>query len=195
MSDGLQGGCVVKRFFVVVLVVVTMFSLAAGEAESVNGDSVLFKDIGIRVGNGSFLWDSYMDTGLHFLGGMTFGLTKRLEVAVEAITPIVPSPLSDVVAGLEFSYALLGDRVSSGDTAGTGINTMLSLGLFCSTHNEKGVFMPTYLTFRLNTLTIGMPYSGRREHLLPIGIAWNFMEGKVSLFCSILMYDHYVKAR
>lgn len=195
MSDGLQGGCVVKRFFVVVLVVVTLFSLAAGEAESVNGGSVLFKDIGIRVGNGSFLWDSYMDTGLHFLGGMTFGLTKRLEVAVEAITPIVPSPLSDVVAGLEFSYTLLGDRVSSGDTAGTGINTMLSLGLFCSNHNSKGIFMPTYLTFRLNTLTIGMPYSGRREHLLPIGIAWNFMEGKVSLFCSILMYDHYVKAR
>ena len=195
MSDALHGGFVVKRFFVVVLVIVTMFSLVAGEAEPVDGGSVLFKDIGIRVGNGSFLWDSYMDTGLHFLGGVTFGLTKRLEVAVEAITPIVPSPLSDVVAGLEFSYALLGDRVSSGDTAGTGINTMLSLGLFCSNHNSKGVFMPTYLTFRLNTLTIGMPYSGRREHLLPIGIAWNFMEGKVSLFCSILMYDHYVKAR
>ena len=184
-----------KRFFVVVLVVVTLFSLAAGEAESVNGGSVLFKDIGIRVGNGTFLWDPYMDTGLHFLGGMTFGLTKRLEVAIEAITPIVPSPLSDVVAGFELSYALLGDRVSAGNTAGTGINTMLSLGLFCSNHNSKGVFMPTYLTFRLNTLTIGMPYSGRREHLLPIGIAWNFMEGKVSLFCSILMYDHYVKAR
>ncbi len=195
MSDALHGGSVVKRFFVVVLVIVTMFSLVAGEAEPVDGGSVLFKDIGIRVGNGTFLWDPYMDTGLHFLGGMTFGLTKRLEVAVEAITPIVPSPLSDVVAGFELSYALLGDRVSSGDTAGTGINTMLSLGLFCSNHNSKGIFMPTYLTFRLNTLTIGMPYSGRREHLLPIGIVWNFMEGKVSLFCSILMYDHYVKAR
>lgn len=193
------GGRAVKRFVAVVLAMALVFSLSAmdiqSDAPSNTDGSVLFKDIGIRIGNGTFLWNPDMDMGLHLLGGMTFGLTKRLEVAVEAITPIVPNPLSDVVAGFELSYALIGDRVSSGNTAGTGINTMLSVGLFCSTHNVDAVFKPTYLTFRINALTIGTPYSGRREHLLPVGIAWNFQKGSVSFFCSILMYDHYIKSR
>lgn len=188
-----------KRIIVMIMVVAAVFSLCAvegpSETSSSNAGSALFKDIGIRVGNGTFLWNDHMDMGLHFLGGMTLGLTKRLEMAVEAITPIVPDPLSDIVAGFELSYALIGDRISLGNTAGTGVNMLVSLGLFCSTHNGYGAFMPTYLTLRVNSLTIGTPYSGKREHLLPIGVAWNFMEGEFSFFCSIIMYDHYIKSR
>jgi len=182
-----------KKFFTILLLCITLFSVAASVAsEPSSSNSVLFKDIAIRVGNGTFLWDDNFDMGLHLLGGMTFGLTKRLEVALEAITPVVPLPFSSVVAGFEFSYALLGDRVSAINNAGTGLNTLISVGLFFSSYNDSESFKPTFLTLRINPVTIGSPYSGKREHILPMGVAWNFVDNSVSLFCSIILYDHYL---
>ncbi len=186
-----------KKILVVILVFLTMFTSFASDVSSnpssVKSKSVLFKDIGLRIGNGTFFWNEYCDVGLHLLAGMTFGLTQRLEVALEAITPIVPAPFSDVVAGLEFSYCFLGDRVTANNNAGSGVNIMVSLGLFCSSHSEDGKFLPTYLTLRFNPLALGNPNAGKREQLLPMGIAWNFRDKKVSMFFSLLIYDHYIK--
>ena len=185
-----------KKILVIMLIFLAMFTSFASETSSgTTAKSVLFKDIGIRIGNGTFFWNEHFDVGLHLLGGMTFGLTQRLEVAFEAITPIVPNPFSSLVAGFEFSFSLLGDRVTVIDNAGSGVNMLISIGMFCSSHGEDGKFLPTYLTLRINPLTLGTPNSGKREQLLPMGIAWNFREKTVSMFFSLLMYDHYIKNR
>ncbi len=189
-----------KKILIIMLVFFVMFTSFANDTSFGNDfgttqatASVLFKDIGIRIGNGTFFFNEHYETGLHLLGGMTFGLTQRLEVALEAITPIVPNPFSDVAVGFEFSFAFLGDRVTAIGNAGTGINVLLSLGMFCSSHGEDGKFLPTYLTLRIHPITFGTPNAGKREHFLPMGVAWNFREKKVSMFFSLLMYDHYIK--
>ncbi len=181
-----------KRLVAIVLVIALIMSCIYADSVEKSG-SVLFQDIAIRIGEGSFLFDKYSTMGANFLGGMTFGLTKRTELSIEAITPIVPNPLSDVIAGFELSFCLLGDRVSDKDNAGLGINTMLSAGLFFSDHNHQNKFLPTFLTLRANIVTVGSPYSGRREHLLPIGVAWNFQDNTFSLFVSVMLYDNYIK--
>lgn len=181
-----------KKFTILILIVVITMSCIYAEDEK-KSQSVLFKDIAIRIGEASFLFDQHSKMGANFLGGITVGLTKRTELAIEAITPLVPEPFSNVIAGFEFSYNLLGERVSEKNNAGSGLNMLLSAGLFFSNHNNKGQFLPTFLTFRIVPLTAGSPYSGRREHLLPIGVAWNFQDNSFSLFVSIMMYDNYIK--
>jgi hypothetical protein len=180
-----------KSLLIILVIMLTMSCLYADGAK--NSQSVLFQDIAIRVGEGSFLFDKYSKMGANFLGGITLGLTKRVEVSIEAITPLVPDPFSDVIAGFEFGLSLLGDRVYSTNNAGNGLNVTLCAGLFFSDHNSKGQYLPTFLTLRVIPLTAGSPYSGRSEHLLPIGLAWNFQDNTVSLFVSIMMYDNYIK--
>ncbi len=182
----------IKKFIILILItLLTMSSVCADDAKK--SQSVLFQDIGIRIGEGSFLFDKHSKMGANFLGGVTIGLTKRTEIAIEAITPLVPEPFSNVIAGFELSYSFVGDRVSDRNNAGNGLNVMVGAGLFFSNHNNKGQYLPTFLTLRFFPLTVGSPYSGRREHLLPIGIAWNFQDNSFSLFVSIMMYDNYIK--
>lgn len=181
-----------KKFITVILIItLTMSCIYADGAKK--SSSVLFQDIAIRIGEGRFLFDEYSKMGANFLGGVTVGLTSRIEVSIEAITPLVPDPLSDVIAGFEFSYGLLGARVYSTNNAGNGLNTMLSLGLFFSDHNHQNQFLPTFVTLKLTPLTVGSPYSGRREHLLPFGVAWNIQDNTFSMFVSVMLYDNYIK--
>ncbi len=181
-----------KKFIIVILLfAITMSCICAEDTKK--SSSMLFKDIAIRIGTGRFFFDKHSQMGANFLGGVSLGLTKRSELAVEAITPLVPNPFSEVIVGFELSYSLLGNRVSDKNNAGNGLNTLLSLGLFFSDHNDKGQFLPTFLTFRVSPLTVGSSYSGRREHLLPLGLAWNFQDNSVSLFVSLVLYDNYIK--
>ena len=181
-----------KKFITVVLIIALTMSCIYAEATK-KSSSVLFQDIAIRVGTGRFVFDEHSKMGANFLGGITVGLTARLEFALEAITPLVPDPLSEVTAGFDLSYDFLGDRVYSTNNAGNGLNTLLSLGLFFSDHNHQNQFLPTFLTLRLTPLTVGSPYSGRREHIIPFGVAWNFQDNTFSLFVSLIMYDNYIK--
>ncbi len=181
-----------KSLIILTLIILLTMSYIFAEDEK-NSQSVLFQDIAIRIGDAGFLFDKNSKMGANFLGGVTIGLTKRTEIAIEAITPLVPDPFSNVMVGFEFSYNLLGERVSEKNNAGNGLNTLLSVGLFFSNHNKKEQFLPTFLTLRIVPLTAGSPYSGRREHLLPIGLAWNFQDNTFSLFVSVIMYDNYIK--
>jgi hypothetical protein len=180
-----------KAILIILIIALTMSSISANAAK--DSEQVLFKDIAIRIGTGRFFFDKYSKMGANFLGGLTFGLTQRMEVSLEAITPLVPEPFSEVIAGFEVSFSLLGARVYLENNAGNGLNTLVSLGLFFSDHNNKSQYLPTFLTLRLVPLTVGSPYSGRREHLLPMGIAWNLQDNTFSFFFSVVMYDNYIK--
>jgi len=169
-----------KRLPVVLLVLVSALT-------------VFSSDIALRVGHGAFLPGENGEFGLHGLAGVSFGLTKRIEMNLEVVTPLVPRPVSDVVAGLEVGVSLLGDRNRDIYYNGNSINTVASLGLFASDHAEDGRFLPTYLTLRITPVTIGTPLIGKRESLMPVGVAWNFREKTLGVFMSIMLYDHYIK--
>ena len=144
-------------------------------------------EVGVRIGHGALDPDFKNGLGLTLLAGLDFGLTERLELNVEAMTPLVPNPFSEVRAGFELGYALSGKRVAKDGYSGIAINQVVSIGLF-----TDGNFIPTYLTLRVTPLTVGTPASGRRENLLPVGIAWNFRDNSVGLFITVIMYDYYI---
>lgn len=161
-----------KTLAVVILIAGIVFALNA--------------EVGIRIGHGAIAPDFKNGLGLTVLAGLDFGLTDTLELNVEAMTPVVPDPFSKVVAGFELGYAVSGKRVAKDGYAGSAINQVVSVGFF--TEN----LVPTYITLRITPVTVGTPAYGRRESLLPIGIAWNFRDNSVGLFISIIMYDHYI---
>ncbi|MCR5760453.1 MAG: hypothetical protein K6F82_00385 [Sphaerochaetaceae bacterium] len=170
-----------KRILSFVFVLLLVFPLCA---------STFMGDISLRIGHGSFVAHDG-DYGLSVLGGASFGLTERLELNVEAITEITPSPLSEVAAGFEIGYSLLGNRTNESGNAGFYMNTIISAGLFAADHS--GNFAPTYLTLRITPISMGTPNAGYRQSLVPVGLAWNFRENTFSLFLSLTIYDHYIK--
>ncbi len=160
-----------KAVFVLILVLLVVFSASA--------------EIGIRIGHGT-LDPDFKNLGMTALAGVDIGLTKRLELNIEVMTPVVPNPLSKAIAGFEIGYSLGGNRIADNGYAGISINHVVSLGFF--TVN----LVPTYLTLRLTPVTVGTVAAGRRENFLPIGIAWNFRDNRIGLFMSIMVYDHYI---
>ena len=160
-----------KAAFVLILVLLVVFSA--------------FAEIGIRIGHGT-LDPDFNNLGMTALAGVDIGLTKRLELNIEVMTPIVPNPFSKAVAGFEIGYSLGGNRTADNGYAGISINHVVSVGFF--TVN----LVPTYLTLRLTPVTVGTVAAGRRENFLPIGIAWNFRDNSIGLFMSIMVYDHYI---
>lgn len=160
-----------KAGFVLILVLLVVFSASA--------------EIGIRIGHGT-LDPDFNNLGMTALAGVDIGLTKRLELNIEVMTPIVPNPLSKAIAGFEIGYSLGGNRTADNGYAGISINHVVSLGFF--TVN----LVPTYLTLRLTPVTVGTVAAGRRENFLPIGLAWNFRDNSFGLFMSIMVYDHYI---
>jgi len=160
-----------KTAVVLILVLCVVFSASA--------------EIGLRIGHGTINPD-FKNLGLTALAGVDIGLTKRLELNIEVMSPIVPNPLSKAVAGFEIGYSIGGNRTADDGYAGISINHVVSLGLF--TVN----LVPTYLTLRITPLTIGTVAAGRRENFLPIGVAWNFRDNSFGLFISIIEYDHYI---
>ena len=160
-----------KAAFVLILVLLVVFSASA--------------EIGIRIGHGT-LDPDFNNLGMTALAGVDIGLTKRLELNIEVMTPIVPNPLSKAIAGFEIGYSIGGNRTADNGYAGISINHVVSVGFF--TVN----LVPTYLTLRLTPVTVGTVAAGRRENFLPIGIAWNFRDNSIGLFMSIMVYDHYI---
>ncbi len=167
-------------------VIVVLLILTASTA-------VFSSDIALRIGHGAFLPGEKGELGLHALGGVSLGLTKRVELNLEVISPLVPAPFSDAVAGFEVGYSLLGDRNRNIYYNGSAMNTVVSLGLFASDHARNGRFLPTYLTLRITPVTIGTPLTGKRESFMPVGLAWNFREKTLGVFMSVMLYDHYIK--
>ena len=146
--------------------------------------SIFAQDIGIRAGHGAFLNG---DGGLHVLGGLTIGLSERLEFNPEVIVQVMPDPFKSLNLGFEIGYSLLGNRVNKTDIAGPILNTVLCFG--CFTDNLK----PRYLTLRVVPLTLGTPFSGKRENFFPVGVAYDLQDKKFSCFFSIAIYDYYIK--
>ena len=162
-------------------------------AESEDNSSVFLKDIGLIVGHNENYFDENYEHGLNLLLGLDAGLTEKLEFNLMGTFEILPTIVNDFSLGFELNYSLLGERVFSNRNAGMGINSMVGIGLYCNNHNDKNIFMPTTVVLRFYPACVGAPASGRRERILPLALAYNYMTNDVSMFFSVTMYDHYIK--
>lgn len=149
-------------------------------------------DLGITFGHGALSFNKYTGPGLSMTLGLTMGLSQRMEIDLVSLIELVPRPFGDIVVGAEVAYALLGERSFGDNRAGIGINTYLSAGLLFSNHTPNGNYAPTYLTLSVTPVAVGSPYSGKRERLAKMGVAWNFMDNSVSMYWSVALYDYYL---
>gem|GEM_PF-376561 len=174
----------------------TLDSKTSGGADSGDGSSSDVAksafDLGITFGHGALSFNRFTGPGLSMTLGLTLGLSQRMELDLVSLIELVPHPFGDVVAGAEFTFALLGERSFGDNRAGIGINTYLSAGLLFSNHTPDRRYAPTYLTFSVTPIVVGSPYSGRRERFAKMGVAWNFQDNSVSMYWSIALYDYYL---
>lgn len=174
----------------------TLDGKTSGGADSGDGSSSDVAksafDLGITFGHGALSFNRFTGPGLSMTLGLTLGLSQRMELDLVSLIELVPHPFGDVVAGAEFTFALLGERSFGDNRAGIGINTYLSAGLLFSNHTPDRRYAPTYLTFSVTPIVVGSPYSGKRERFAKMGVAWNFQDNSVSMYWSISLYDYYL---
>ncbi len=149
-------------------------------------------DLGFTFGQGALSFSKYTDPGLSVVLGTTLGLTQRVELDVTALVELIPNPFASAMLGIEVGVGLLGERSFGDNRAGIGINTMLSAGMLLSDHTPNGQFAPTHVLLAVTPVTVGTPYSGKRERLGKMGVAWNFWDNSFSMYWSVALYDLYV---
>ena len=87
-------------------------------------------DISLSFGHSMYKWP---EKGISFSYGVNIGLSARWEMNIWGISEAVPRPFGSSMFGLDFTYALLGPRSTASKIAGTGLNTLLSIGGFYRT--------------------------------------------------------------
>lgn len=142
-------------------------------------------DISLSLGQDNYKW---WNNGISFSYGINFGLSQKVELGFWGISDVVPDPFKSNMFGSDISITLLGRRSSGTKVAGTGINTLLSIGCFYRTDNN-GVGPIVSLV----PLTVGNPITGRRERLLKTGIGWDFKNSQLVVLFSLLSLNFYVK--
>lgn len=142
-------------------------------------------DLAFSVGQDNYKW---WNDGISFSYGMNIGVSERIEFSFWGISEAVPKPFKGNMVGVDVSIGLLGRRTSGTKVAGSGINTLLSIGGFYRTE-DSGLGPIISIT----PLTVGNPITGRRERLLRTGLGWDFINSKLVVTFSLLNLDLYVK--
>ena len=104
------------------------------------------------------------------------------------ISEAVPRPFGSSMFGLDFTCALLGPRSTASKRAGTGLNTLLSIGGFYRTDNNGAGPMVS-----ITPLAVGSPISGRRERILKTGVGYDAVNNEVVVTFSLINLDLYVR--
>ncbi len=164
-----------KRFLAVLVLLLVL-------STSVFADTF---DIAISVGQDNYKW---WNNGLSFSYGMNFGLSQKVELDVWGISDLIPTPFKSNMFGADITLSLIGRRSSGTKVAGSGINTLLSIGGFYRTDNNgAGPILS------VTPLTVGNPITGRRESLLKTGIGWDFVNNNLIVTFSLMSIDFYVR--
>lgn len=148
-----------------------------------------FSDISIRCGHAGFYdFKEKNSLNLDVMLGVSFGLTKHLEVGFSCISPIMPKPFSSVLGGVELGISVLGNRVSDYDnTMGSMINMVIRAGFFIGFDNEMLV------SLRLVPLSVGTPMKGIRESFMPVGVFYNIKKKSLGIYFSLGEFDYYIR--
>ena len=142
-------------------------------------------DISLSFGHSMYKWP---EKGISFSYGVNIGLSARWEMNIWGISEAVPCPFGSSMFGLDFTCALLGPRSTASKIAGTGLNTLLSIGGFYRTDNNGAGPMVS-----ITPLAVGSPISGRRERILKTGVGYDAVNNEVVVTFSLINLDLYVR--
>ncbi len=142
-------------------------------------------DVSLSFGQSSYKWP---EKGISFSYGVNVGLTSRLEMNIWGVSELVPEPFMSNMLGLDLTLSLLGARSTASKIAGSGLNTLVSIGGFYRTDNNgAGPILS------ITPLAIGTPVSGRRERILKTGIGYDAVNNEAVIMFSLISIDYYVR--
>lgn len=151
--------------------------------------SAPFGDIGVRFGHASFVdFKEKNSLEMNVMTGLSFGLTKHVELDLSCLTPVMPKPFRTLTGGFEIGFSFLGERTSDYDNVmGSFLNSVIKLGFFVSTDGQM------LISLRISPITLGSPMKGRRESFMPVGIFYNIKKQTLGLYFSFGEFDYYIR--
>ena len=164
-----------RKVLLAIMIILPLAFLNAGD----------YHDIALSIGHSTYKWP---EKGISFSYGINIGLTERMELDVWGVSELVPRPFESNIVGAELSFAVMGPRSTASKIAGTGINTLVSVGGFYRTDNNGAGPIVS-----VTPLTVGSPITGRRERLLRTGIGYDAVNNEVVIMFSLLSLDYYVR--
>ncbi len=164
------------------IVIVLALALAFASIPLSAGDH---HDISLSIGHSTYRWP---EKGISFSYGINIGLTSRMELDIWGISELVMKPFGSNMLGAELAFAVMGPRSTASKVAGTGINTLLSVGGFYRTDNNGAGPM-----LSVTPLTVGSPITGRRERLLKTSVGYDAVNREVVVAFSLIALDFYVR--
>ncbi len=140
---------------------------------------------GVSLGTWSFAGGG-PGPGTYAYGGLSLGLSGRLELEALGVAEMTPSPGSDVMAGASLGLSVLGPRDS------TYFNMLAELAFLqaVAADGEPGLG-PSYLLLRLSPLAIGTPYYGHRDRMFSIGVLYDIGADRFSAVWNVLIVSWY----
>lgn len=164
-----------KFFIAVLLVLLSVLPLAAGD----------YHDVALGFGHQTYKWP---EKGISLSYSLSIGLTERMELDIWGNSELVPRPFGSNLLGAELSFALMWPRSTASRVAGSGINTLLSVGGFYRIDNNGAGPM-----IAITPLTVGSPITGHRERILRTGVGYDFVNWEFVITFSLISIDYYVR--
>ncbi|WP_320127786.1 hypothetical protein [uncultured Sphaerochaeta sp.] len=149
-------------------------------------------DLGITLGTNAHFYENNQDNDMVKLAwGATFGITDVLEFDIQANSQLVPQFFGSTNVAVLVQRTIQGERNTGKKVAGIGLNSLLGVGVMFTDYQQTGILLPTHLLVSCTPYTLGSPYSGKRERLLSLTLAYNMYTNQVSLMFDLIKYDYY----
>jgi len=162
-----------KRFiFICLLVFGSVFMVSAS-------------DVLLSFGPWTFITDDEsIADGLYPYGGLSIGLSERLEAELFVVAEATPEPFGSVFFGGGLRGLIVGDR------AETYLNMFVDLDfLYGLDFSTESLVHNRCLSLRISPLVVGTPYTGTRDRMFTVGALWNFDSGELSMVWNVLIFD------
>jgi len=132
--------------------------------------------------------------GIYAGGGFNLGFAPRWEAEVFAVAEVTPAPGDTVLAGVQFGFSLLGDRIP------TYFNALIDLGYLHgiqglnpggTEEGGAGLTRSNYILLRLSPLAIGNPYFRMRDRIFSVGLLYRIEDRSVSWVWNWVIFNRY----
>lgn len=146
-------------------------------------------DLALGVSPWSFAGGGDSFTGTFAGANLAIGLTPRLELGLYGFGELSPAPGSSLMAGAALGLSLAGPRDP------TYFNVMIEVGSLVAYRPSEGRLASTLVFARLSPLVIGNPYSGHRDRIFSLGLAYDINSGRLIGIWNILILEWFLSQR
>lgn len=143
-------------------------------------------DLALGVSPWSFAGGGDSFTGTFAGANLAIGLTPRMELGIFGFGELTPAPGSSLMAGAALGLSLAGPRDP------TYFNVMLEAGSLVEYRPADGSLGPALIFARLSPLVIGNAYSGHRDRIFSLGVAYDMGSGRLFGIWNILILEWFL---